>query len=607
MGGLSPGAWFSFAVVAVIFMAMQWRRTSSPDLLFLAGLIAVTIAGIVSPDEALQGYANPAVLTIGALFVVAASLQSTGVVDRLGAQLLGTAHTVRQAVARLAAAVVGSSAFLNNTPVVAIMVPVALNWCRRRGISPSKLLIPLSYLAILGGTCTLIGTSTNIVVSGLLKAHGMRPMHLFEIGWVGLPCALVGTGYLLLASYRLLPDRTDLVERLGRASREYLVEMIVEPGCRLVGKTVEQAGLRHLRGLFLIEIDRQDELLTPVTPHDVIHAGDRLVFTGVVTTIVDLTRIPGLVAADQIRYKFDREHLASRRLCEAVISNSSPLIGSTIREANFRRLYNAVVIAVHRNDQRLPSKIGDIRLQPGDTLLLQTRSEFTTQFRHSRDFYLVADVEGSEPVRHERAWVAVTLFAALVAWLAGSHWLGLAARLPGLADPAIAAIATAGLMVVSRCLRAGQARSAIDLQVLITIGAALGLAKALENSGAAHTVADFLVGASVGNPYVLLAVVYVLTIALTEMITNVAVAAMLFPMVVQAAARGGYDPRPFVITLTVAASLSFLTPVGYQTNLMVMGPGGYRARDYLCVGAPLSLLLGVVVLTLVPLVWPFSV
>ncbi len=606
MGEVSPGALFSFAVITAIFVTMQWRRTSSPDLLFLGGLVAVTIFGVVSPEEALQGFANPALLTIGALFVVAASLQATGVVDRLGAQLLGTARSAREAVARLAAAVVGSSAFVNNTPVVAMLVPVALSWCRRRGISPSKLLIPLSYLAILGGTCTLIGTSTNILVSGLLKSHGMQPMSLFEIGWVGLPCAVVGTGYLLLAGYRLLPDRTDLIERLGRESREYLVEMIVEPNCRLIGKTVEQAGLRHLRGLFLIEIDRQDELLTPVTPHDVIRAGDRLVFTGVVTTIVDLTRIPGLVSADEVRYELDRERRAARRLCEVVISNSSPLIGSTIREANFRRLYNAVVVAVHRNGERLPSKIGDIRLQPGDTLLLQTRTEFSTQFRHSRDFYLVADVEGSEPVRHEKAWVATALFAGLVVWLAGSHWLGLASRWPGLAEPAIAAVAVAGLMVFTRCLRAGQARSAIDLQVLITIGAALGIGKALENSGAADAVANFLVGASVGSPYILLAVVYAITITLTELITNVAVAAMLFPLVIQAAAAGGYSPRPFVITLALAASLSFLTPVGYQTNLMVMGPGGYQPRDYLRVGAPLALLLGIVVLGLVPVVWPFT-
>lgn len=593
-------------VVLAVFATMLWRRGAPTDLLFLGGLVAVTTLGVISPAESLAGFANPAVITIGALFVVAAGLRSTGVLDWIGNRLLGPARTAGAALLRLSVVVVGTSAFINNTPVVAMFVPLVLDWCRKRGLSPSRILIPLSYLAIMGGTCTLIGTSTNLVINGMLKEEGMPSMSLFEIGRVGLPCALVGAFYLLLFGQRLLPNRTDLIEQLGEQRREYLVEMLVEPGCRLIGKTVEEAGLRHLRGLFLIEVDRTDEVITPVAPEDVIHLGDRLIFTGVVTTIVDLVKIPGLVPATDMTYQLQSQGPRLRHLSEAVISKSSPLIGNTVRQANFRRLYNAAVVAVHRNGARLRGKIGDIELEAGDTLLLQTRTEFASRFRHSRDFYLVASVEGSRPPRHDRAWIAIGLLGTLILWLGAATWFSHRGLWPGLAEPAVAAIAIAGLMVLSRCLPVSEARAAIDLQVLITIGAALGLGRSLEKSGAADALAAFLVH-SVGNdPRLLLAVIYILALLFTELITNVAVAAMLFPFGIATASACGYSPRPFVMAIALAASLSFITPIGYQTNLMVLGPGGYQPRDYLRVGWPLAVLIAATAMVLIPIVWPFE-
>jgi di/tricarboxylate transporter len=293
--------------------------------------VAVSVLGVISPAEALAGFANEAVITVGALFVVAAGLRSTGVLDQVGNWLLGTARTTGAAAVRLALALEAISAVILNTAVVAMFVPVVLDWCRRRGVSPSRLLIPVSYLAILGGTCTLIGTSTTIIVNGLLNqehrleeqriaegqgrypadpqasrafSHELRGMTLWEIGQVGLPCALVGGLYLLLFGRRVLPDRRELVEQLDEQRREYLVETLVQPECRLIGKTVEEAGLRHLRGLFLVEIDREGDSITPVTPGDRILAGDRLIFTGVVSTIVDLEKIPGLVPAADTTYDF---------------------------------------------------------------------------------------------------------------------------------------------------------------------------------------------------------------------------------------------------------------------------------------------------------------
>ena len=652
---MSPSGWFAIFVTVVVFACLQFRRETPSDLLFLGALVAVTVTGVISPSQALEGFANEAVVTIGALLVVAAGLRWTGVLDQLGNRLLGAAKTVQSATLRLTFALVACSAVVINTAVVAMFVPVVLDWCRRRGVSPSRLLIPVSYLAILGGTCTLIGTSTNILVNGMLKAaykeapavgtcscsrscscscskaaykeasavdtpeaeyseefrekfrEELRPMTLLEIGRIGLPCAVLGSLYLLLIGRRLLPNRTELIEQLDEQRREYLVEMLVQPECRLIGRTVEEAGLRHLRGLFLVEIDREGEVITPVTPSDVIRAGDRLIFTGVVSTIVDLEKIPGLVPAADVTYEFHPHRRQMRHLSETVLSITSPLIGTTVREANFRQRYNAAVVAVHRAGARLSTKIGDIVLQAGDTLLLQTRTGFSARFRNSADFYLVADVEGSEPRRHHRARLAGTLMLILIAWLVATSWIDPAGPMGGFSSTAVAGVAIAGLMILGRCLPVAEARSAIDLHVLLTIVGALALGKALKESGAAGAMAGAMVDMVGGeNPYILLIVLYLLTVVFTETISNTAVAVMMFNFGVAMAAVGGYSPRPFVMAIVIAASLSFVTPIGYQTNLMVMGPGGYRPRDYLRAGWPLALMMGVVTMLLIPRIWPFE-
>jgi len=626
--------WLAIATVVGVFLALQVRRNVSTDVLFLGALVFLALAGVVTPQEAFEGFANPGILTIAALFTVTAGLRMTGALDWVGYHLLGSARTERQALLRLALAIVASSAFLLNTAIVAMLMPVVLVWCRRHRVSPSRLLLPVSYLSILGGIITLIGTSTNLVAQAKLRslyeshqAHvravqpaelpeawqekgseafltGLRPLTLFETGWVGLPCALVGVGILATLGLRLLPNRVDMIEQFGEKRREYLVEMLVQADCPLAGRTVEQAGLRHLPGLFLIEIDRQGQIITPVAPEDVIQVGDRLVFTGIVTTIVDLEKIRGLVPAADSNYESHPEARQQRHLTEVVLSRTSPLIGQTVREANFRKLYNAAVVAVHRNGVRLTNKIGNIRLEPGDTLLLQTRSEFVSVYRHSRDFYLVSPVEGDEPRLHHKLPLCVALALLLLGWLVlGSFWSDRSDW--SWTSPAVATMAVAVLMIVTRCMRAAEARNALDIQTLITIGAALGLGRALTESGAADMLARQMLAWVGHHPYLLLATLYVLTVVFTEGITNNAVAAMLLPLGTMVAWNGGYDPRPFVIAITVGASLSFMTPIGYQTNLMVMGPGGYRPLDYVRCGFPMAVALAAVNLWLIPRIWPF--
>jgi len=634
--------WIAVGVAVGAFVLIQVRRSMPVDLVFLSGLMVVTMFGIITPTEAFAGFANPAVLTLASLLIVAASLRQSGVLDSVGERLFGNVTTERGAFLRLAISMIASSAFLLNTALVAMAAPVMVEWCRRRHISPSRLMMPVSYFAILGGVCTLIGTSTTLVVNAKLRseyelrltqvetlrqeqpqalaeiaqaerfAEQVRPMKLFELGKVGLPCALAGGLFLVLFGPRLLPNRLDMLEQLGEQRREYLVEMQVQRDCRLIGQTVEDAGLRRLPGLFLIEIDREGEVITPVAPHHIVHAGDRLVFTGVVSTIVDLEKIQGLTPAADMSYEINPAERSQRHLCEVVLSRTSPLLGVTVRESKFRQLYNAAVVAVHRNGVRLTNKIGNIRLEPGDTLLLQTNNNFPARYRNHRDFYLVSSVEGSQPLRREKALLAGSLAMLLILWLAVTSLWTPPAALAGLGSSAVAGFTVVLALILTGCLRLSEARNSVDLQIFGTIAAALGLGLALTKSGAADAIASSLVtGVSAlvaddaWRPFVLLVVLYLITAVFTEMITNNAVAAMFFSLAVALGVEGGYSPRPFIMAITLSASLSFVTPIGYQTNLMVMGPGGYRPFDYLRCGLPVSIVVGVTALSLIGWVWPF--
>jgi di/tricarboxylate transporter len=625
-----PGKIALLTTIAV-FVVMQRRRGVPIEVVFLTGLVVVTLTGVLTPGQALAGFSNKAVLMIGALFAAAAGLRNTGALDWLGNRLLGSATDERSALWRLLAVVPAASAFVLNTPLVAMFAPVVMDWCRRHHIAPSRLMIPLSYLTILGGVCTLIGTSTTLVINGQLAkldptdypaqfAARIGELGLFEITTVGVPLAGIGMLYMLLVAPRLLPNHTELIERFGERRREYLVEMRILEGCSLAGKTVQEAGLRHLPGLFLVEIDRGGEIITPVTPQDRLLSGDHLVFTGVVSTIADLERIVGLVPAVDDSFETAPAERAKRHLTEAVISRTSPLIGLTVRESGFRKRYGAAIVAVHRNGERVTNKIGNIRLEPGDTLLLQTSEGFVERYRNSREFYLVSRVGDATARRHDRALIAGVFFVGLIAWLTFSSLYPGWFPWGNVSDSnihAVAAIAVVLAMVLTRCLTPSDARMAIDLQVIFTIAAALGLGEALRVSGGAawlaqtlvtnsHRLADALNLPLTWQPYLLLGAIYLTSQVLTEMITNVAVASIMITVAVSVAAVAGCDPRPFIVAVTMAASLSFATPIGYQTNLMVLGPGGYRPFDYMRVGMPLAILMTIAAMLLIPRMWPLN-
>jgi di/tricarboxylate transporter len=415
------------------------------------------------------------------------------------------------------------------------------------------------------------------------------------MSWLGIPLAVIGLVYLITIGRRLLPDRKDMLEQLGESPREYLVNMIVQPECRLIGQPVGRAGLRRLPGLFLIEVTRGDDIISPVGPDFVLNEGDRLTFTGVVSNIVYLERIPGLVPAADATYEQDVIQRRARRLCEAVVSATSPLVGKSIRAANFRAVYNAAVVAVHRGGTRLQGRVGDIVLRAGDTLLLQTTAHFAQAHRNNPDFYLVSPVEESRYVRHDRANLALLLLGVLVFLMA-----------TGIMPIIMAAFLIAGLMIVTKCISASIARQNVDWTVLLTIVGALGIAQALQQTGAASTIAHTVVEATQPlGPTGALVAVYLITMLFTELITNVAAAALVFPLAIAVASDFGVSPRPFAIAVAFAASASFVTPIGYQTNMMIYGPGGYRFVDYIRVGLPLSLLLCVAAAALIPFIWTF--
>jgi len=612
--GMNWEAWACILTVVIILVALA-RGWAQPDIVLVGGMTLLMTMSLFSdkfpnPGTMAKLFGNEGLATVAVLFVVAIGLSETGGMSLITEKLLGKPKSVVNAQLRMMLPVTAASAFMNNTPVVAMFIPVINDWCKKAKISPSKLFMPLSYAAVLGGCCTLIGTSTNLVVQAFLvadqgknttwAAHGggeyaVRTMGFWTVGAVGLPCAIAGVAYIVIFSRWLLKDRIPAGEEMQGDAREYMVEMLVAPGSAIDGLTVEKAGLRNLLNAYLVEVQREGQTIVAVGPEEILRGNDRLIFAGVVDSIIDLRKIRGLIpATDQVFKVSGPRH--SRRLIEAVVSTTNSMVGKTIRDVRFRTKYDAAVIAVHRNGERINQKIGDITMRPGDTLLMEATPRFLRVNRNSRDFYLVSAIPDSAPPRHDRAWIALAIMVLMVVAMTFEQYISVFNT----------ALIAAGLMILTRCTNGASARSSVDWQTLIAIGASFGIGKAMETTGAAQGLADAMgVVLKPFGPWAVLAGVYLLVLIFTEVVTNNAAAALSYPIAKAAAISLGADFMPFVVCIAMAASAGFATPLGYQTHLMVFGPGGYKFNDFLRVGVPLDILVGVIAVTLAPVFFPF--
>jgi di/tricarboxylate transporter len=578
------------AVIVGILVTLVFE-VASPSVLVFGGVVALLLAGIIEPSEAFAGFSNSAPITVAALFVVARAVSKTGALRPATSRVMGVTGHTRRPMLRMLIPVTLLSGFINNIPLVAMMIPEVSNGARRRGSDAARFLLPLSYGAILGGTLTLIGTSTNLVVAGQMDQVGLEPFSFFELGRVGFPIALLGVITLVATSPKLLKTRMSPSATLERESKDFTMEMEVMADGPIDGMTVAEAKLRHLEGVFLVSVDRGDTTIAPARPNTVLRGGNLLLFAGRVDQVLDLRSRPGLRLVEQGHVR-DLEHQASRYFI-AAIGGDSPLVGRTLRDLSFRAEYQAAVIAIHRSGQRLAGKLGDARIRVGDALMLLADPEFKGRWENRTDFLIISEVDQELTPPAPGGAVTVIVVAAMIV-----------AAATGLVPVLHAALAAAFALMFLGIITPNEARRAVDLEVIGVIASAFGIAAAMASSGLASTLADGIVAgfAWIGPTGVLLGVVLA-TIGLTELVTNNAAALLMFPVAIAAASSAAIDPRGMAAAVAICASASFLTPIGYQTNTMVYGPGGYRVLDYLKGGAVLTVLVAIGVTWLIPAVY----
>ncbi|RPF54187.1 SLC13 family permease [Aquisalibacillus elongatus] len=591
---------FEMVFVLIVVLAMLVGllfEVARPDMVVFSALTILLIAGILTPQEALKGFSNEGMLTIALLFVVAGAVKKSGIIDRLIQKWLQNTSTMAGMSGKFFAPLSFFSAFLNNTPIVVTFTPVLRKWCQDKGIAPSKLLIPLSYVTILGGTMTLMGTSTNLVVHGMLKELGFDGFSFFQLAIVGVPITLVGLIYLTTIAPKILPSYKSFQDKMKENTREYMAELTVGNDFPHVNQTVKKAGLRDLKGLFLIEIIRNNEIVSPVGSNTIIRPGDRLIFTGLISTIADLEKMKGLYleTGTHLRLEDLKSGNGETQLLEAVVSHDSSLLSKTIKQSHFRSKYDAGVIAVHRNNERIKSKIGDIVLKPGDTLLLLTGADFIDKHQYSNDFYVISSLGTPKELNEDpvKGWFSIAVLVSMVVLVA----LGILSMFKAMLLAVL-------ILFIGKAITPEEAKGYIQFHVLLLIASAIGVGAAMTETGLAQLMAQEAL--NLIEPFGMVAVillVYLLTNIFTELITNAAAAVLMLPIGIEMANQLNIDPMGLAITIAIAASASFVTPIGYQTNLIVYGPGGYKFSDYIKVGLPLSLIVMIVTTFIITQTW----
>ncbi len=597
------------AILLLLVGAVIFTRAPL-DVAMVGCLLLLVITGQVSPESAFLGFSNTAVLMIGALFVVASGLRQTGAIDRIAPALIGRPGTVRAVIGRMSLPVTAFSGFMNTTPLVAMFLPVSLDISRRIKVSPSRILMPLSFAGILGGQLTLVGTASNILVDGLYgeqlaiwSATGVEidpgwvlegPARFLAVGVSGVVAAILGLAFLVVAGPWILPDRG--MDASDEDTERYEVRFEVESGGPIAGRTVEQAGLRHLPDLFLAAVERSNNRLAAIGPDESLQPGDILCFVGSTTGVGELRSIAGIQPEDAQATKVDAP-TPIRTMVEAVVSPTASFVGRTVRESQFRTIYNAAILSVHRRGTRIEGRIGDISIEAGDVLLLETHQGFLNSHGRGNAFYLATSVENARFPRHERAPLAIMILLGMIASLA-----------TGLLSPVVATWLAALAMVGTRCVNASMARKSIDFSVLITIGAAIGIGMAVAESGLGAAMGEGLVefaGMLGGGDRLLLATIVIAASIIAQFATNFGAAVIMFPVAVSTALATGMNPLPLVLGVMAGAGSNFLTPFGYQTNLMVFGPGRYRFLDFPRLGLPLLLIVVLSATIMIPIVFPF--
>lgn len=599
----------SVAIVLFIILALVitlYVNVVKPGIAFLGAIVVLLMADgvletiwgeqaqILTPKQALDGFANEQLAIIVILLVLGNVFRKSSAVNDLFGRFLKKSDSPRLFLFKLMSSVGLSSAVFNNTPLVAMMMPYVYNWSKENKLSPSKFLIPLSFASILGGCITVIGTSTLLIVSGLAEAEGLEPLHLFDVTPVGAVMFVIGVLFLMIAQ-RWLPGKKLLsgdstTGQDNGADRQFFFETIVNTDASIIGKTVREAGLRNMNGIFLVEIFRNEKPIRPVGPNQVLQSGDILFFAG------DMKRIEEL-SLDKLGLSLPTACKISEGqkndISEVVVSHRSSLSGIEIRDTNFRSKFDAAVLAMHRNGERVWGHLGRIRLKPGDVLLLITGKDFRKRIENNADFYLISNIQKEKEVNAKKVFGLLSGML-LAIFLTAINVVSLFKSLLFLLI----------LTMVTKITTNKDIRSAIDLNLILIIGLGLALGQAMVNSGTAALLSGLIVSlASGGGTVMLLTVIFLATAFLASIITSKAAVAVIFPVSVYLAQSIGVDVLPFILVVAFAGAANFITPIGYQTNLMVYGPGGYTFKDFFKIGFPLTVIYMVVTITILSITY----